>query len=361
MLTKTLFATCAMAAGTNAAWAITLPDDIWQNSFEAPLTAPAEQWTFIPIDGALCGNGTGTGIGVNLNSASKRVLIYLEGGGECSSDLTCFELMTAAYFTAGYSSADFAVESTDTTSLAAPGGFFDRTATSNPFQDYNYVYVPYCTGDQHAGNNVVQYSMTDTGYHVGFANMKIFLSRIAATFPAADRVYLAGSDAGGFGAAFNWWQTQRRFGNVRVDLIDDSGVFMPPDIVPSDIGVLQAQYTNWNLAATLPPGCTACATSLDVILGYYATAFPNNHGALLAYSQDTVLPFDYGINSTQFAQGLTELTTDQFAPNPSLQYFINTTAASHVLWFHPTLSVNSVTVQQWLMQMTTDSPSWVSQ
>src|ERR1700683_4943900 len=98
-------------------------------------------------------------------------------------------------------------EAADANYLAQPGGFFDRTAAANPFKDYSYVYVPYCTGDNFAGANVVQYGGM-TAMHVGFRNVSAFLSRIVPTFPAATHVVLAGSSAGGFGAIFNWGQTQ---------------------------------------------------------------------------------------------------------------------------------------------------------
>src|SRR5262245_55134744 len=45
-----------------------------------PITAPSDQWTWIPFDDAFCGNGTTTGIGVNPTTKSTRVLIFLEGG-----------------------------------------------------------------------------------------------------------------------------------------------------------------------------------------------------------------------------------------------------------------------------------------
>ncbi|HTQ46108.1 MAG TPA: pectin acetylesterase-family hydrolase, partial [Polyangiaceae bacterium] len=195
----------------------------------APITAPADQWTFVPFSNAFCGNGASTGIGINPHAGATRVLVYLEGGGACWSELTCYTTMTAAYFTTGYSAQDFATESTDTTNLAQPGGFFDRTASANPFKDYSFVYVPYCTGDIHAGNNVATYG-TNMGHHVGYANMTAYLSRIVPTFPGMQRVVLAGSSAGGYGALFNWWQTQQAFGSVRVDLIDDSGTFLPRDV-----------------------------------------------------------------------------------------------------------------------------------
>jgi Pectinacetylesterase len=338
----------------------------------SPITAPDSAWTWVPFDNAFCGNGTSVGIGVNLSTTSSRVLLYLEGGGACWSDLTCSAAVDVAMdFTTGYTEADFTAESTDTTYLAEPDGFFDRTSASNPFKDYSYVYVPYCTGDIHAGDNVVTYT-GGTGHHVGFANMTAFLERIVPTFPTADRVILAGSSAGGFGAAFNWWQTQKAFGSIRVDLIDDSGTPMPPDIEADGSGfgfdangagetVLRTQ---WGLAKTFPPGCTGCATRLDALLPFYATAFPNQKATLLSYIDDAVLPTFYGITTAQFVTGLNEELADDFtAKDVNFQYF-TVNASGHVLLFTPSLTpstTNTTTLQTFITQMVTDDPAWTSQ
>jgi hypothetical protein len=326
----------------------------------APITAKADTWTWVPIADSACANGAPTGIGVNLSSSpNARVLIYLEGGGACWSDLTCYTLMSAAYFTTGYGEADFVTESAS--ELAVPGGFFDRTTSANPFQDYNYVYIPYCTGDIFAGNNVVKFP-SGTAHFAGYTNMGSFLSRIVPTFPDADRVILAGSSAGGFGAAVNWWRTQQAFGSIRVDLIDDSGTVMPDSIL-GDAGVSleQTQGAAWNLLGALPPGCTTCAADLSTLYGYYAKEFATHRAALLSYEQDTVLPTFFGITTTQFTEGLNQDIGTYFGPTSSLKYFTNS-GAGHVLWFTPDLTsgTGTTTVQQFITQMVTDDPSWAN-
>jgi hypothetical protein len=327
-----------------------------------PLTeATPGTWTWVPFSDAYCANGETTGIGVNISTASPRVVIYLEGGGACWSDITCYTLMTAANVTAGYGASNFTQESTDATYLALPGGFFDRTAADNPFKDYSYIYVPYCTGDVVAGDNVVVYPHGPASgtKQVGYANMTAFLSRIVPTFPNADKVFLSGSSAGGFGAAINWWQAQQYFGpKIEVDLIDDSGTPMPLAIENAGMGEDNIRAA-WNLAATLPPGCTGCSKSLDAILPYYDKAYPTHRAALLSYYQDTVLPNFYQVSTTQFETGITQELTSYFEPIASFKWFTSPNAG-HVLWFDPTLTTNGVTVKQFLTQMVTDDPSWAA-
>jgi hypothetical protein len=324
------------------------------------ITAPSQQWTWVPFENSHCGDGSTVGIGVNLNTASSRVLIYFEGGGACWSQLTCEAAQTAVNFTTGYSEAQFASESTNTGFIAEQGGFFDRTTAANPFKDYSYVYVPYCTGDVHAGSNVVQYGSV-TAMHVGYDNFTAFLERLVPTFTATDRVVLAGSSGGGYGAIFNWTRTQQVFGSIRVDMIDDSGSVMPPDVAAEgqNGNVEPLWRTQWNLATTLPAGCTACSTNLAALYGFGAQSLPKSRGALISYQQDSVIPAFYGITTAQFEAGLQADVTNQITPNANLKVF-ESPDSGHVLWFNPTLAQGPVTVQQFITKMVTDDSTWSS-
>lgn len=335
-------------------------DALFKDSFEAAIVAGADVWTWVPFDNAFCGDGSSVGIGINPSSTGTRLLIYLEGGGACYDELTCYTFQTAANFSSGYSAAQFALESTSSAYLAQPGGFFDRSAATNPFKDYSYVYVPYCTGDVHAGSNVVALG-AHSAHFTGFDNMKAYLSRLYPTFRGAARVVIGGSSAGGFGATVNWWQTQRAFGDTRVDMIDDSGTLMPVDILALGNGADAVEYVTWNLAATLPVDCVACSAALDAIFDFYSAALPDSRGALLSYTADSVLPGYFGISSAQFTAGLNELEATRFDPvlNPNLAYF-TFGGSGHVLFFQPGITTNAVTLQQFLTLMESDSPAWGS-
>jgi hypothetical protein len=318
-----------------------------------PITAPAGEWTWVDFPGAHCADGSPTGIGVNLGKPGGRALVYLEGGGACWDVLTCYSIKSAVNIEGGYDAKKFA---TDAKSLVS--GFFDRNAPDNPFKDDSFVFVPYCTGDVHAGDNVATYGAHQV-HHVGHANMAAYLTRLVPTFSGASRVVLAGSSAGGFGAALNWWQVQQAFGKLRVDMIDDSGTPMPPDI--KNGGAYTAAWEkSWNLAATVPPGCADCLAHLDALFGFYGKAFPNARGALVSYSADTVLPAFFGITDAEFTQGLMEELATNIAPNPGLGYFVYG-GSGHVLWFDPALATNGVTLNEFVTKMITDDPAWKSQ
>jgi hypothetical protein len=321
----------------------------------APIVASEGAWTWIPFPDAVCANGQPTGIGVNLAKPGARVLVYLEGGGACWDDASCYVQKSAANIESGYGPAQFAA--TVAGELLQPNTAFDRATPANPFQHDSYVYVPYCTGDVHAGDHVVV-TGAHTTHHVGHRNLAAFLARLVPTFAGTDRVVLVGSSAGGFGALVNWWQVSQAFAGARVDMIDDSGTPMPPSIHGG--GVHAAAWSQaWNLAATMPPGCVDCATGLDALFPFYAKALPGSRGALLTYATDTVLPGYFGISDAEFTQGLVEVGTKDIAPSANLRYFVPG-GAGHVLWWTPLVSVKGVSLAQWVTDMVNDAPGWVS-
>lgn len=334
-----------------------MTDRVFWNDFDPGISAQLETWTWVPIDGSKCGNGSGTGIGVNLTNASNRVLIYLEGGGACWNYSTCYLLpYVNSYFTAGYGASDFATESTDASYLAEPGGFFDRTDSTNPFADYSYVYVPYCTGDVFAGDNVTTL-LNKTAYFVGYRDMAVDLKRLVDTFPAASRIVLAGSSAGGFGATVDWSLTAESFPQTRVDMINDSGAIMPNSVLSSSL--VSSWKNAWGLTANIPAGCTTCASNFADIYGYDSTTFPDSRGALLSFEQDNVLPTFYGISTSTFTIELLATEQQYFDPSSNLRYF-NVAASGHELWFTPDLSVGGITVRDFITALVNDDPDWGS-
>ena len=277
------------------------------------ITATPDTWTWVPFPDSACGNGSPTGIGVNLHPGSTRVLIFLQGGGACWDGLTCYGVHTAANLTTGYGPAQFASE------ISAFQQFviLSRSNAQNPWHDANLVYVPYCTGDVHGGDRIIDYTFSGvhTTYHVGARNMDAFLARLALTFPHADRVTLSGISAGGFGAGIHWERVANAFPGVRVDLLDDSG---PPIQPPGDRWATWRD--NWN--AQLPPGCATCRDHLDALLPYYAQHFPAPaRFGLLSYTYDTTISTFFGQTPDEYRTQLLAATTRLIDPVTNARHF----------------------------------------
>lgn len=318
-----------------------------------PIEAPAGQWTWVPVEGARCGNGSGAGIGINPSNTSQDLVIFLMGGGGCWDGLTCLGVPVAAHINEDYSESLFRADL-----RGVSGGFvFSRTNQQNPYRDATQVFVPYCTGDIHGGDAEHEYTWgarRETIHHVGARNMALYLRRLAATYPQARRVTVMGISAGGFGAGLNWWRVADAFPAARTDLIDDSGPpFRPPQ------ARWELMRDAWNIQ--FPAACTTCRDDLETLLDFYAARFPPPaRMALLSYTRDTTISTYFGITQDDFTTGLMRLARERIAPRPNMRHFI-VPGASHVLMGGATrITGGGVTLAEWINRMASDSPDWAN-
>jgi hypothetical protein len=288
-----LFATLAAltaCGGSNSSGPDASPDAI--PGGPPDFGTPANTWTYVPVTGTQCMNGSATGIVVNQGTSSDLV-VYLEGGGACFNAATCASVAHPN----GFGPTDAASVATDYTD-----GIFDRTDAKNPLKDASYVFVPYCTGDIHAGSNPSGFGGRT---QVGYVNVGKDLDYLLPKSTNVGRVVLTGSSAGGFGALFNYDRTAKAFGSKPVVLIDDSG---PPLSDTYQTPCLQSLVrTDWNLAAALPADCTACTESNGGGLGnsatYLADKYKNNRMALITSTRDGVIRSFLGFGYPDCATG----------------------------------------------------------
>jgi len=73
---------------------------------------------------------------------------------------------------------------------------------------WDKVFIPYCTGDVHSGNNPDQeYCDGDdciTYHHVGATNIEKVIEYLKQEFPNVDKLMITGSSAGGVGSLTNY-------------------------------------------------------------------------------------------------------------------------------------------------------------
>ena len=216
-----------------------------------PIKASERGWTWVPFPDTKCRDGSPSGISVNLNSQSKRVVVYLEGGGGCFNADTCSPLISPSNIGA-------------TTRDPGNAGIFDRTNRENPVADWNYVYFPYCTGDVFLGANDEGQIAGISGvqHFVGRLNLEKFFQRVVPTFPNAEQVLLTGISAGGFGSVWNTEFVQWVWADVPVTVIDDSGPPISNEFLPQCM--VDEQGKTWRLDRTTFLDCGSdCTTGGD--------------------------------------------------------------------------------------------------
>jgi hypothetical protein len=323
----------------------------------AAITAPRNAWTWLPIDGAVCDDGSPTGIGV-FPTDSPNLLVYLEGGGACWDYSTCFVVNTSTH--GPFADAEFA---RFTTGIGASSDNVFSDADGATFKGWSKVYIPYCTGDIHGGDNVITYSngggKTGTVHHKGWNNISLALGRLGTTFPSPDKLVWTGASAGGYGSAVNYVQARATWPRARAYLIDDSGpVFVDAGI--SDF-LKSAWGPSWNLPATLFKLCPDCAGG-DWSLAYTALErfAPTDRMALLSSEQDKTISTYLLLMPALFQQYLNQLATMRFDPSPNLRYFFQSGDSHTMLGDESRHVTGSVTVASWIDAMVSDNSGWGS-
>lgn len=316
-----------------------------------PIEAPAETWSWVDFPDSVCGNGEPTGIGVNLTDRSDDVLVFFLGGGACWDVNSCFVLNAAVNIESGYVQANFEAD------RLLDADAFDRDLADNPFRDMSFVYVPYCTGDLHAGDKVTTYmalGQTREVHHRGGHNVEQFLARLAPTFADAGRIYVSGSSAGGYGAQLNFHRFADTFPDAEVHVLSDSGPLLQPS---------GGRFGEMNAAWTLqtPPGCDDCGDGFPQWFDYLVDTYPESRFGLLNYEADQTihLYFNYPVGDS-FKNALAAFVDDHYGAPNTRPYVLAGT--QHVL-LGGLMSLQSpagVTLRDWTEAWVEGSDDWQS-
>lgn len=244
-------------------------------------TAQIGGWESISPEGATCGRGAPFTFFFNPASDPEAgILIYLNGGGVCvkegpapagldgvAEQLHCMNFSNFE---------DPALNRTTIGLIGFVVPFFNRSLATNPFKDMNFVAVPYCTGDVHAGTMTepFDYDPDPEGrFDVtqrGRLNLLAVLDAVQARLPGNLReVVLTGASAGGFGAIYNFPAVIERW--PQTTLLPDAGIGPGnPDSLLVRSGPEIAE--RWGSSAVLPEYCATddCLTNTLGLLAEHA-------------------------------------------------------------------------------------------
>ncbi|MEM9454665.1 MAG: pectin acetylesterase-family hydrolase [Myxococcota bacterium] len=326
------------------------------------------QWQWVDIEGTECIDGSPTGLGVRYGEGDGLV-IYFEGGGGC------FDFATCSLFYSSFANFDQNAFELLVPSLLSSGIFADEPG--NPVRDWSFVYIPYCTGDVHAGDQDQGQVDDFFGDHqfVGYRNAGLDLERIGATFPEPDHVLITGISAGGYGAAYNYDRiaTAYEYANIPVTLLDDSGPPMSEQYAPT---CLQEQWRQmWNLDNTLPAECGDCfdpgGWAID-LAQHIRQRHSDQRFGLLSYLRDgTIRTFlAGGLNNciggiypgADYEAGLVELRDDIFPDDPGFGTYYVSGIGHTFLPFgaYQDLEVSGVFLVDWVSDLLEGNATHVS-
>jgi Pectinacetylesterase len=217
-------------------------------------------------------------------------------------------------------------------------GFGDLTNPNNPFKDWNIVFVSYCTGDIHFGDN-------DTGYisgnqvkatkHFGWHNARAAEKWAREHFVNPDEVFVTGSSAGAYGAFFNAPLNRDIWPQSKFSVLADAGNgVITPDFI-------EDHFPTWNFVAHLPKNIPGVLESIED-----KTGIPAFTKAVAAFYPDVAWAH-YSSSYDGGTGGQTGFYNVMKNPNNTAEW---------LNWWHSSCEWNDVMRQQ-AIQTAADIPS----
>lgn len=205
-----------------------------------------DQWQEVKLDpstGAKCGDGSPFSFWVNRRASTSNLMVFLEGGGACWDYDSCSSTLASGNTLGNVLKAS---SNKDTSAVIATSGLSntDKSALipiysallkdsspdlDNKVMGWNKVFVPYCTGDVHAGLSTHVY--TDpagikppvTIYHNGIINSLQVAAWVRNNLQAPQQLMFTGQSAGGVGATALYHAVRLLFPVKQGFMLNDAG------------------------------------------------------------------------------------------------------------------------------------------
>jgi len=293
-------------------------------------------------DGPLCLDGSEFTMATR-DKGSDELVIFLQGGGACFSDLCA---------------------ATESAAKGIPkAGILDPDLAGNPVADWNTVYVPYCDGGLHGSdrdNDSDGDGQVDR-FQRGLHNLSASLDVAVKTFPAPKRILLTGISAGGFGTPWALPLVRHLYPGVPIEVINDSGLGIARTDEPEFLRMLLEE---WNMGAFLPPSCPTCIGADGHLTDFHKWQLAEDENfrlSMMSYTLDTVIPFFTKVSPEEFERAMRAEVADIENAYPERMHSFIRADADHTLLLGDTsLTAGGVSVLDWVTAMLEDSADWVS-
>ncbi len=179
---------------------------------------PTEKYSSFKYGGLepSCSNAPGTVPNFSFfakKTETSNLVIFFQGGGACWHENNCINDPT-------YTNAQ--LEIIQAFQINYFNGILNKYNSANPFSDWNFVYIPYCTGDLHTGARDTTYEK-DEIRHRGFVNFQLVMKWISINIKNPEKIFVAGSSAGAYGAALNFPYIKDKYPDATIYVLGDAG------------------------------------------------------------------------------------------------------------------------------------------
>ncbi|MEM9192648.1 MAG: pectin acetylesterase-family hydrolase [Myxococcota bacterium] len=311
----------------------------------------AGQWhELLPGGDTICSRGTEFAFYV-YPGTTNEVAVNFIGGGACWNAATC-----------SIAGALFSEDIEDVRNAYATGqveGIADMADARNPIGTYTHVVVPYCTGDVHWGDNVVDYSPAVQINHKGAVNSRVVLGWIYDNIAAPDTVFTTGCSAGGYGSVPWAADLRENYPTAHHVQFSDSAAGIITDSFFMD------SFPSWNAIPAFPtniPGFDATnvmdlATIYTALAGFYPDMRFSQYNTVLDGVQ---VSFYEAMGGAGGAEGWSDRMTtsvDSIAGDNFHSYLADGT--QHCIIIRPEFysrSSNGVALVDWIEDLLADQP-----
>jgi hypothetical protein len=337
-----------------------------------PVRDVYDTWVKVEPPGVVCGNNSQYKIFVNYSDKSDNLVVVFEPGGACWDYDSC----AGKNGIRGAANPDGIPENHwELAQFISP--FLSRFDDTNPARDWNMVYVPYCTGDVHTGNNVVTYHSGTadpdlTFHHDGHDAVQKVVGWIDENFTHIPKMLSTGCSAGGVGSLVNYKFLRNGVRAIEKGyLLDDSGPVFPSSGYSQPLhSMIRASWNLDSLAPLLPPGFSL--DDMGTINTALADEFPDDRLAATFFRRDynfSLYSYERFYNFPPKAEIMrmwdadTQLLVEQYKTRSNLYYFlpyyrnINSSHCTTVINFAGSdIQDHDMTLAQWVNDFVGDKP-----
>lgn len=301
-----------------------------------------DAYVFTPRDdGPTCMYGSPFRVSVR-DVGAEDLLIYLQGGGACWSDLC-----------AANEDASMGVQ---------PIGWTDADPDRNPtLSQMNVVFVAYCDGSVFSGDNLIRdESGKVVRRHRGLANLSAALDVARSRFPHPRRVVLSGSSAGGYGTILGTAVVRMAYPGVQLFVMNDAG---PGVTNPENPSLMNGVVNDWKATQFVPASCQDCFAGgqFTGIVSWGLEHDPTLRVSIFSARQDAIIGGAFlKMTGVEFEKVLLTETDKLHAAHPDRfqRFFWQGAAHTAIMAGYYDLEIDGTTLLEYVDAMLEERAEW---
>jgi hypothetical protein len=296
-------------------------------------------WEIYTYDTADCRCILGDTVTISMRRApgSKDVTFLMLGGGACwPGTLDCTHY------------------STDGNTLVSNLTSLDP---QNPLAGWNMIYVPYCDGSVHMGDNAADYDSNNSPdhWHWGLRQTTAALNLMKEKIDTVKRVFITGCSAGGYGTIVATLLIRQAYPAAEIFVFNESG---PGLFNPADPHTFETIKATWKIQSLLPADCSKCSAQIIYIYDWLLERDSRLRIGLYSSYEDRIIGSNYlSMAPAEFRVLLMNVSGEIHGRHAARfkRFFVS--GSSHCISDY-LKTVDTVSIISWIGQMINNSSAW---